>query len=303
MPVAPVVSCIIPCYHRPDFLRRAVKKLHDPRIEIVIVNSEADPEVAEVAKPYVHIPRESSGFASGVNLAAKYVSTDYVVFMNDDVLIEVEDVLALREAMAEGRADAAVPSVVDPSGAPEMSIRALPTPESLLREWLLLPERPVAWLHGRIPVEKWRQPSGPEPIQAAGTPVIATRSELLRAEPLNEEYFLYWEEVEWFWRLHARGLKVLYLPDVQAVHLGGAQQEMSPARSRLMTINGVRCVRRMLGPGAARQAFLIMLLYNLRLVTMAALRRALRGREAAGRELEARLAGLRATGESWQEVK
>jgi hypothetical protein len=46
-----------------------------------------------------------------------------------------------------------------------------------------------------------------------------------------------------------------------------------------------------------------MLLYNLRLVAMATLRRAVRGREAAGRELESRLAGLRATRESWQEVK
>jgi GT2 family glycosyltransferase len=303
MAAAPVVSCIIPCYHRPEFLRRAVRKLDDPRIEIVVVNSEEDPEVAEVAKPFVHIPRESSGFASGVNLAAGHVSADYVVFMNDDVLIEVDDVLALREAMIERRADAVVPSVVDPSGVPEIAIRALPTPGSLLRELLLLPERPIALLRGRIPVEKWRQPIGPEPIQAAGTPVIATRTELLRAEPLAEDYFLYWEEIDWFWRLHARGLKVLFLPEVQAVHLGGALQEMSPGRSRLLTINGVRCVRRMLGPAAARQAFVIMLLYNLRLVAMAALRRALRGREATGRELESRLAGLRATGESWREVK
>jgi N-acetylglucosaminyl-diphospho-decaprenol L-rhamnosyltransferase len=301
--VAHEVSCVIPCYHRPEFLRRAVEQLDDPRIEIVIVNSEADPEVAEVARPYVHVPRESSGFASGVNLAMQHVSADYVVLMNDDLLIDVDGVLALRDALAAGEADVVVPAIVDPTGAPEISIRALPTTWSLFREWALLPERPVSWLQGRMRVEKWRRPVRAEPIQAAGTPVMATRSELLRAEPLAEDYFLYWEEIDWFWRLRERGMKVLYMPDVQAVHLGGGQQELSPGRSRLMTINAVKCIRRTQGRSAARRAFLIMLLYNLRLVAMAALRRAVRGREAAGRELESRLAGLRATRESWQEVK
>jgi GT2 family glycosyltransferase len=297
------VSCVIPCYHRPEFLRRAVEKLDDPRIEIVIVNSEADPEVAEVAKAYVHLPRESSGFASGVNLAMKHVSADYVVFMNDDLLIDVAGVFALRDALASGEADVVVPEIVDPTGAREISIRALPTPRSLLREWVLLPERPVKGLYGRVRVEKWRTPAVAEPIQAAGTPVMATRSELLRAEPLAEDYFLYWEEIDWFWRLRDRGLKVLYLPHVQAVHLGGGQQEFSPGRSRLLTINAVKCVRRTQGATAARRAFVIMLLYNLRLVATAALRRLLRGRTATGRELESRLACLRATRESWQEVR
>jgi GT2 family glycosyltransferase len=301
--VAREVSCVIPCYHRPDLLSGAVEKLDDPRIEIVIVNSEADPEVAEVAEPYVHIPRESSGFASGVNLAMKHVSAEYVVFMNDDLLIDVPGVLALRDTLAAGEADAVVPAIVDPTGAPEISIRALPTTRSLLREWLLLPERPVGWLNGRLRVEKWRDPAQAEAIEAAGTPVMATRSDLLRTVPLREDYFLYWEEIDWFWRLHELGMKVLYLPHVQAMHLGGGQQEFSPGRSRLLTINAVKCVRRNQGRPAARRAFLIMLLYNLRLVAMAGLRRVVPGGNSADRELESRIAGLRAMRESWQEVR
>jgi GT2 family glycosyltransferase len=300
---APIVSCVIPCYHRAEILRQAVRKLDDPRIEIVIVNSERDPKVAEVAEPYIHLPRENSGFASAVNLAMKHVSTDYVVFMNDDVLIEVDDVMALRDAVASGATDVAVPAILDPNGNPEISIRALPTTRALIREWLLLPERPIRGLHGRLTVQKWRRPQAPEPIEAAGTPVIATRSELLRALPMTEEYFLYWEEIEWFWRVRKLGKKALFLPQVHAVHLGGGQQELSPMRSRLMTANAVRSVRRMQGRSAARRAFVIVLLYNLRLVAMALLRRALRGREAGRVELEARLAGLRATGASWKEVR
>jgi GT2 family glycosyltransferase len=303
MAPTPEISCVIPCYHRPELLRPLVSKLDDPRIEIVVVNSEADPEVAEVAERFVHVPRESSGFASGVNLGAKHVSADYVVFMNDDVLIEVDGILALLEEMASRRADAVVPAIVDPQGLPEVSIRPLPTPLALFREWFLLPERPPRWLQGRIRVEKWRRPVGAETIKAAGTPMIATRTDLLREMPLSEDYFLNWDEIEWFWRIHERGMKVLFLPSVEAIHLGGGHQELSPLRSRLMTTNAVRCVRRTQGRPAARRAFAVMFLYNVRLVAIALLRRAMPGGRGSGAELEARLAGLRATKESWGETK
>ena len=31
---------------------------------------------------------------------------------------------------------------------------------------------------------------------------------------LEEEYFLYWEESEWFWRLRERGAVVEYRPEI-----------------------------------------------------------------------------------------
>jgi GT2 family glycosyltransferase len=115
------------------------------------------------------------------------------------------------------------------------------------------------------------------------------------------DYFLYWEEIEWFWRLREAGKRVLYVPHLQARHLGG-RQEISAFKSKLITKNAVRCVRRTQGRWAAIQAAVIVLLYNLRLVGIAALRRLL-GREKAPGELAARLAGLRETPASWREVR
>jgi GT2 family glycosyltransferase len=295
------VSCIIPCYHRAELLRGALARLTDPRLEIVVVNGETDPDVARVAEPYVHVPRKESGFCSGVNLGARRVSSDYVLFMNDDILIDVDDVLRLRETVASGQADVAVPAILNPQGALEPTIRALPTPSALFREWFLFPESRIGWLQKAVGLEKWRRPKQTEQIQAAGTPVIATSTALLRTVPLPEDYLLNWDEIEWFWRLREGGKSVLYVPDTHAVHLGGGPQDISAFKSRLMTTNAVRCVRRTQGRGAARVAFFVVLLYNLRLVTVAALRRVTR-RERSRGELAARIAGILETRASWREA-
>ena len=303
--MTPQVSCLIPCYHRAEMLSTALERLRDPRIELVVVNAERDPDVAEAVAAVpgaIEVPRDGSGFAAGVNAGIAHVSTDYVVCMNDDILIEPEAVLALMEPLASGLADATVPAISNPNGELEPTIRALPTPRLLFREWFLFPERRIDSVAQAVHVEKWRRPEASEPIEAAGTPVIATRSELLRELPLPEEYFLNWDEIEWFWQLRERGKRVLYLPEVRAVHLGGGPQDISPFKSRLLTRNAVRFVRRTQGSGPARRALAVMALYNLRLVAAAVVRRAVNG-DGYSETLHARVEGLKAVPQSWRETK
>jgi GT2 family glycosyltransferase len=296
------VTCIIVCFHRPESLRPTLAALEDPRVEVIVVNMEADPEIAEVAKDCVHIPIDGDpGFATGMNLGASRASSEYVVAMNDDLLIELEDLFALRELVVTGEADVALPAILDVEGKVEPTIKALPTPGALFREWLVLPDHPIERLNGRIRIEKWRQPTQPEEVQAAGTPVMATTKTLLAQHPMPDDYFLYWEEIEWFWHLREEGKRILYVPQLRARHLGG-RQEISAFKSKLITRNAVRCVRRTQGRSAAVQAASIMLAYNLRLVGLAAARKALRREKAPG-ELGARWAGLRETPASWREVR
>jgi GT2 family glycosyltransferase len=288
----PALSVIIPCYRRPEMLRKAVAALDDPRLEILVINRDDDPEVAEVAAPYVHLPFTGPpGPASAINYGALHASADYVVFMNDDVVVSAEGVLTLKEILESGEADVAIPEVVGPAGSLETTIVALPTPRALLREWLLLPDRPIPWLRRLLRVEKWRRPVTVETIEAAGTPLQATHTQLLRENPHREDFFFYFDEIEWLWRLHKLGKRVVYVPHVKAVHLGGAFEFPSPLKERLFVRNAARCLRQMDGRAAAAQGLVIVSLYYVRLITMAALRRAV-GRARSQGELRARLAGL-----------
>jgi GT2 family glycosyltransferase len=296
-----VASCVIVCWRNPEALRRLLQALDDERLEVIVVNPEIDPEVASVASARIHVPLDGDpGFAAAANVGVRHVSSEYMVAMNDDIDVTVDAVLALVAAVASGKADVAVPAVVDSAGWNEATIRALPTPRELLLEWCLLPDQPVRWLDSRLHVEKWRRPQTPEMVEASGSPVFAMRTALLRAVPFPDDYFLYWDEIDWCWRLREQGRKIAYLPNVTVGH-GGGRRDVSPLKSRLITQNAVKWFRKTQGSAAARRAFMIMLAYNIRLVAVAVLRVAA-GREAARVELRARLAGLRATRASWYEI-
>lgn len=297
------VSCIVVCYHRPESLQIMADGLADSRVELIVVNAEVDPQIEAIAHAAgaVHVPLEGDpGPGTALNLGVKHATCDVVVLLNDDLRVTVEIVLRLRQALLEGEGDVVLPAVYDADGELEASIKAAPTPVALIREVLLLPDRPIPAFQRRVHVEKWRRPTQPERVDSCGAPVIACRAALLLAYPMPEDYFLYWDEVDWFWRLRAAGKVLIYDPDIHVQHIGG-RRDISPMKSRLITRNAVRCVLRTQGRTAAFSTFWIMLLYNLRLVLIATVR-VVMGRDAARQELRARLAGLSATPASFREV-
>ena len=38
---------------------------------------------------------------------------------------------------------------------------------------------------------------------------------------LDEDYFMYGEDVDWCWRFHAAKWRVMYYPSSEAIHFGG----------------------------------------------------------------------------------
>jgi len=300
-------TAVVVAFHRPGSLAPLLAALTDPRLVVVVVNVECDDAVARVAREHggivVDLPG-NPGYAAAVNAgvaASAGADDDVVVFLNDDCRISATELLALAAVVERGEADVAVPRVVDGQGRLERTIAAVPTPGSLAREWMLLPDTPVRALQGSVRVEKWRAPTTPERIDAAAAVVVAARRGLLRDLPLPERYFLYWEESEWFWRLRQRRAVVQYRPDTTCVHIGG-RDDVRQEKSRLLARNAVRCVRVTQGRGAGMLAWFVVLGWNLRLVAVDALRTALHPGEVRRARLRARVAGLGAAGAGWREL-
>ena len=132
--------------------------------------------------------------------------------------------------------------------------------------------------------------------------MVAVRADVLRSTPLPEDYFLYWEELEWFWRLRAAGRRVVIDPSASVVHDGG-RVDVRGDKSRLLARNAVRCVRRTQGRSAAVSALLVVVLWNVRLLAVDATRAAAAPTEARRTRLRARWGGLRAALTSWGEVR
>jgi GT2 family glycosyltransferase len=262
----PSLSCVVVAFHRPAQLRALVAELERPDIEIVVVNVDDDPEVTDAAGPSRVVPLFGDpGYAAAVNLGASQASAEVVVFISDDALMDADTVRALAAVVASGEADVAVPRIVDRRGTTERTIAALPTLGALALEWLLLPDRPVPALEAVVRPQKWRLPERPERVRAASAVTVCVSRALLLAHPLPETYFLYWEESEWFWRLHRLGLVTQYRPELECRHQGG-HLEVRADKSRLLARNAVRCVRRTQGRTRAGLAWVLVMAWNVRLV-------------------------------------
>ena len=291
-------TLVVVAYHRPVSLRRLLDGLDaggtsSPRV--VVVNVEGDHDVESVAREFgaTEVTVPNLGYAAAVNRGVREVRDEVTVFCGDDVEIDAASLRRLVATVATGAADVAAPRIVDTDGRVEASVRALPTPGRLLVEWAMTPDRPSPGLGH---VEKWRRPTTTEQVDAFDAALVATRTSVLRATPLPEDYFLYWEELDWCWQLRAAGLRSVVVPDAVVRHAGG-RDDVRADKQRLLARNAVRCVYRTQGRFAAVRAWPVVVLWQLRLLVVDAVRAVTGHGDRAG----ARLAGVGAALGAWRE--
>jgi GT2 family glycosyltransferase len=150
--------------------------------------------------------------------------------------------------------------------------------------------------HGQQPMPTGH---GPEAVDfLPGTCLLLRRGAVEAVGGIDEEFFMYWEDVDLCRKLRERGGTCIWLPWVQVVHQGTVSSGggRSPLRKYLMALNGVRYLKR---AGSASQwaAFVLLdlllwpllLLSNERPAAFAKLRgmvAGLRGRRASRADVE-----------------
>lgn len=232
----PDITLAVVAYRDPESLSRILGSWAGTGPSIV-VNVEADHEVrgaGESLGATVIDVAENCGFARAVNEAASRAATRHMLFANDDVTFDGSLSAGLRSALATGWS-VVVPRHVDAVGRWQPHLRRLPTPLGFLVEWVLLPDRPPRRRAGSV-VRKWRDPSVAQRVEAATAAAVLVEVEVLRRVPLPEQYFLYWEEIDWFWQLADRGVTAGTVPGLVIVRAGG-RRELGPRKWWLLGRN------------------------------------------------------------------
>lgn len=247
------VGLVVVAYHRPDCLRSLLQSVAEDIDEIVVVNVEADSDVAMVARHHqaVVVDIANVGFGGGVNSGTAVLESEIAVVANDDVRFFPGAVSALVEVV-EARGGVAAPRVLAPGGSAQHTVAANVSLWSLTLEWMLLPDKPPAWWRGSA-VHKWRRPTDLEAVPGVAAVVVAAPRSLFVDQPVPEQYFMYWEDREWFTRLAAHGETVWFQPAAVVEHVGG-RDTVRPDKQRLLVRNAVRAVRRTRGRLAAAAA-------------------------------------------------
>jgi len=156
------------------------------------------------------------GFAGGNNEGLNYALEEnypYILLLNNDTAVLDGDFLRnLVQVLEDDLEIGAVgPLVEQTDGKSQLSILPYPSLSNTIKNSLGL----------YAPDHNQRQYVD----SLAGCCVLVRREAVKIAGLLDDNYFMYGEETEWFYRMRKAGWKVLYLPVESIVHKGGSSSK------------------------------------------------------------------------------
>jgi GT2 family glycosyltransferase len=181
---------------------------------------------------------ENLGFAGANNLAIRRVmelgGAEYFLLLNPDTIIRAGAVETLVRFLEEHPAAACVgPRLEDPDGTAQQSAFRDPTPVS---EFLRgAASGPIDRLMKRWKVHGPILETAQRTDWLAGACVLMRREMLEKAGLLDDGFFMYYEEVDYFRRARRKGFEAWYEPAAHVVHLVGASSgvKVAPGQKRL----------------------------------------------------------------------
>ena len=174
---------------------------------------------------------ENLGLTRAWNRALPQTSGAYVVLLNPDTILP-KDFFSRVEEFFRGRPSAGVagPRVLDAEGNLQLSARrevtllsGLVGRTSLLTR--LFPNNPL--VKGEFPALVGL--SKPTPVDwVSGACMVVRRETLEEVSPLDERFFLYFEDADLCRRAREAGWSVFYLPEVEVLHQTGGSSHDRP---------------------------------------------------------------------------
>jgi len=209
------------------------------RAEILVVDnaSSDDVERVQVTFPGVQLikNRTNLGFARAVNQGIQKSSSPCVMILNPDTLMS-NDFFSKALEFIDQHPDVGImgPKILDPDGSVQGSARSFPTPltaifgrTSLLTR--LLPKNPIS---RRNILTAKTDGQTPMPVDwVSGACMLVRRRAIDDVGPMDEHFFMYWEDADWCRRMWDGGWSVVYYPGASLIHHVGTSSRKNFVRS------------------------------------------------------------------------
>jgi GT2 family glycosyltransferase len=233
---------------------------------VVVDNASTDgsAEMVRVDFPSVQLVAnvENVGFARANNQAIRLTNSDYVLLLNPDTIVQAHAIQTLVDFLeATPRVGAAGADLRNTDGSQQES--CFPEP-SLSRElWRLLHLDSIQ-RYAEYSTREWTPPQAYPVDVVQGTCLLLRRAALEEICLLDEDYFIYSEEVDLCTRLRRAGWSVYWVPAARIVHLGGQSTRQQASRMFLKLYEGkVKFFRKHRGSQAATMYKFVVLLASL----------------------------------------
>ncbi len=210
-------------------LRRCLATVRSaaPRQVVVVDNSSTDGSVEMVRDDFPEVELRANminpGYGAGANQAISLCTTEYVLLLNSDTLLQPGALRALGDYLADHPAVAVLgPRLANPDGALQRSCYPWPSPLDMLLEVSYLDRlaRYIPALRHRY-LRTWQHDEPRSVPWVVGAALAIRRAAFSRVGGFDESFFMYAEEIDLARRLHAAGWQTHFAPVTTVTHVGG----------------------------------------------------------------------------------
>lgn len=213
------ISIIIPNYQSERYLAKCVASLRghisDVSYEIIIVNNDST-RISSLlpSDDVVIIEAESNGgFAKACNMGARAARGKTLFFLNPDTEIVSGNIQDLIAVFSDPLVGIAAPRIMatDEKIQPWSTGYTINLLEVILNNLGIIRSKNL-WKKN-TPIN--------QPDWTSGAALAISRDSFAKISGFDENFFMYFEDVDLCKRIKEQSLKILVLPSIQVLHLGG----------------------------------------------------------------------------------
>jgi GT2 family glycosyltransferase len=178
--------------------------------------------------PQVHLVenRENVGFARANNQAIQRCTSKYILLLNPDTLVMPGALQNLVDFLDKDPEVGAVGAKILNSDR-SLQISSHPRP-TLSRELWRLFHLDRLSPYAEYPLSKWEIKQAQEVDLLMGACLLLRKEVLDQVGFLDEEYFMYSEEIDLCYRIQRAGWRLFWVPQAEVVHFGGQSTQQVP---------------------------------------------------------------------------
>lgn len=244
------VSIVIVNWKTPELLAGCLNSLlDDPRsneFEIWVVDNNSGDTSLEVLAGYPQVRtipnHQNVGFARACNQVIPDCTAPYVFLLNPDTVVSGNAVTILADYLdANANCGAVGPKVLNPDGTLQLACRrSFPSPAaSFYRLTYLSKLFPKNKTFARYNLT-FADPDQVLDVDAlSGSAMMVRKNIIDKIGLLDEDIFMFGEDIDWCWRIKEEGWRVTYVPGAVVYHFHGAASRLRPVGATINLHKGM----------------------------------------------------------------
>ncbi|HEY3490800.1 MAG TPA: glycosyltransferase family 2 protein [Candidatus Deferrimicrobiaceae bacterium] len=237
----PDVSVIIVNWNTRNLLMECLESFQEDMeqgiCEVIVVDNgssdgSADAVSAGIQGCILLRQQENLGFARGNNVGIRRSKGRYVALVNSDIVAQKNCLKKMIAFMDQNpQVGLAGPKLLNKDRTYQMSCRRFPSLWNYLcmtlNLWKIFPE--ISWFNGEH-MSYFKHDEVKMVDALTGAFMMVQREALDRVGLLDEDYFIYSEEIDWARRFHKAGYLVAFFSESEAIHYGRSSSNQEPSR-------------------------------------------------------------------------